>query len=270
MTGLFLLAGSLATNAEEMPAAGPSLVVGEIKIDSRDIYSPSEIEDTNGALRFLRKTMNGVHFNTREYVLRRELLFKPGEPFQPERLDETERNLRALGYLNNVRVTAVDTTSDGRVNIKVSTDESWTLRTSFSYSLASGGDQRWSAQLSDRNFLGHGVTLGAGLGEDENASFWNLWYRQQRLFRTGLRLGIDYSDRQDGFQRKVELSKPFYALDDSWAMDLRVWDRLADRLYYLSNAGPAGADPPGTMMRNNSRAGMLSSWTMTRFTRFSA
>jgi len=241
-----LLVTGLVFWAASASAEAPPLVVGEIEIDSRDIFSPKEIENTNGALRFMRRTMNGVHFNTREYVLRRELLFKPGEPFMPGRLAETERNLRALGYLNNVSVTAVDTTSDGRVNIRVSTDESWTLRTSFSYSLASGGDQRWNVSLSDRNFLGHGVTLGGGLGEDENTSYWNLWYRQQRLFRTGLSLGIDYANRQDGYLRQVFLSKPFYALDDTWTMNFSVWDNLADYRYYLSNAGPAGADPAST------------------------
>ncbi|MEN8007313.1 MAG: POTRA domain-containing protein [Candidatus Krumholzibacteriota bacterium] len=224
-------------------AEDPGLTVGEIEIESRDIYSPGEIEHTNGALRLLRRTMNGVHFNTRQYVLRRELLFRPGDPFVPDRLAETERNLRRLGYLNDVKVTAVDTTADGRVNIKVSAQESWTLRTSFSYSLASGGDQRWSVQLADRNFLGHGVTLGAGLGEDENTSFWNTWFRQQRLLGTDLSLGIDYASRQDGYLRQVFLSRPFYALGDSWMMDLKFWDNLADHRYYLSNAGPAGGDP---------------------------
>ncbi len=219
------------------------LTVGEIQIVSRDIYSPTEIEHTNGILRFVRKTMNGVHFNTRKYVLRRELLFESGDSFNPERLAETERNLRRLGYLNDVRVTAVDTTADGKVNIRVSAQESWTLRTSLSYSLASGGDQRWSVSLSDRNFLGHGVTLGAGLGQDENTSFWNLWFRQQRLFGTGLRLGVDYSSRQDGYVRQVFLSRPFYAQSDLWTMDLKYWDNLADFRYYLSNAGTAGDDP---------------------------
>ena len=219
------------------------LTVGEIQIVSRDIYSPTEIEHTNGILRFVRKTMNGVHFNTRKYVLRRELLFESGDSFNPERLAETERNLRRLGYLNDVRVSAVDTTADGKVNIRISAQESWTLRTSVSYSLASGGDQRWSVNLSDRNFLGHGVTLGAGLGQDENTSFWNLWFRQQRLFGTGLRLGVDYSSRQDGYVRQVSLSRPFYAQSDLWTMDLKYWDNLADFRYYLSNAGTAGDDP---------------------------
>jgi hypothetical protein len=238
-----ILTGWLLVAASAHAAGATGLTVGDIEIQSRDIYSASEIRNTNGILRFMRKTMNGVHFNTRQYVLRRELLFDTGDTYYPDRLAETERNLRRLGYLNDVRVTAVDTTADGKVNIRVSVQESWTLRTSFSYSLASGGDQRWRVSLADRNFLGHGVTLGGGLGQDENTSFWNLWFQQQRLFGTGWRLGLDYASRQDGYVRQVILSRPFYAQSDSWTVALKLWDNLADFRYYFSNAGPVGADP---------------------------
>ncbi|MCK9996723.1 MAG: hypothetical protein KAH56_10655 [Candidatus Krumholzibacteria bacterium] len=243
----FLMVTVITTHAvAQTEPVSPSLVVGEIEIDGQDIFSEKEIENTNNGLRFLRRSMNGLHANTRHYVLRRELLFESGDTFNPDKLAETERNLRALGYLNNVRVTAVDTTSDGRVNIRVATRETWTLRTSFSYSLASGGDQRWNLQLSDRNFLGRGVTLGAGLGQDENASYWNTWYRQRRLFGMGLHLGIDYSSREDGYVRQVFVGKPFYAQGDAYTMNIRFWDNLADNRYYLSNAGPAGIDPTET------------------------
>ncbi len=218
------------------------LTVGEITIITNDIFSAEEARNTNGALRFLRKSMNAVHFNTRHHVIRRELLFKTGENFSSDVLSETERNLRELGFLNNVHVTAVDTTADGRVNVLVSTREAWTLRTSVSYSRASGGDQRWSVSGSDGNFLGYGTTVGAGLGADENSSYWNLWYRQRRLFKSGFWLGLDYSNREDGHTRRIVFMRPFYALDDPWGMEFWAWDRQYDERYYLSNGGPAGLD----------------------------
>jgi len=219
------------------------LVVGEIEIITNDIFSANEVKNTNGAMRFLRNGMNTVHFNTRHHVIRRELLFKPGENYSANVLAETERNLRELGFLNNVSVTAVDTTADGRVNILVSTREAWTLRTSLSYSRASGGDQRWNVSASDGNFLGYGMTVGAGVGADENSSYWNLWYRQRRLFQSGFWLGLDYSDREDGHTRQIAFTRPFYALDDPWGMEFKAWDRAYDERFYLSNGGPAGLDP---------------------------
>jgi hypothetical protein len=240
---LTVLAGPTRAQPESHPAATAPLTVGEVEIRTHDIFSPDEVSNTNGALRFMRRTMNSVHFNTRHHVIRRELLFHPGDVFIPAQLAETERNLRDLGYLNNVHVSAVDTTDDGRVKVVVSTREAWTLRTSLSYSLASSGDQRWSVSGSDGNFLGHGVTAGAGVGADEDSSYWNLWYRQRRLFKAGFWLGLDYSQREDGYTRRVILNRPFYALDDPWGLELRGWNRAFDQRFYLSNGGPAGVDP---------------------------
>ena len=240
LTGLLLQAAGLRA-AEPVP--GLTLTVGEIEIRTGDIFSPGEVKNSAGAMRFLRHSMNALHFNTRHHVIRRELLFRSGEPFNSERLAETERNLRDLGYLNNVRVTAVDTTADGRVNVLVATREAWTLRTSFSYARASSGEQRWNVQASDGNFLGHGVTAGAGVGADEDTSFWNLWYRQRRLTKAGFWLGLDYSQRKDGHMRQLIFNRPFYALDDPWGTEFRVWSSEYNQRFYLSNGGQAGLDP---------------------------
>ncbi len=218
------------------------LTIGEIVIQTNSIFSDDEVENTNGTLRFLRHGMNTLHFNTRHHVVRRELLFHTGDVYDAAQLAESERILRNLGFLNSVRVTPVDTTADGRVKVLVSTREAWTLRTSFSYSLASGGDQRWKVSASEGNFLGYGVTAGAGVGADEDSSFWNLWYRQRRLFKAGFWFGLDYSQRDDGHTRRLIFNRPFYALDDPWGMEFKVWNQEYGRRFYLSNGGEAGLD----------------------------
>ena len=239
---LLLAAGGDSVLAGQDPPPRP-LTVGKIRIESRDIFSREEIESSSGTLAALQKAMNGIHCNTHEYVLRQELLFAEGDSYDPAALAETERNLRELGFLNNVHVTAVDTTADGRVDILVSARESWSLQANLAYARSSGGDTRWTVQLSDKNFLGHGATVGAGLGGDENSSYWNLWFRKRRLTALDLLVGVDYAERSDGHFRNFFLSRPFYAQDDSWSAGAGLWDSLADVRFYLSNSGPAGADP---------------------------
>ena len=224
------------------PAAGRILRVGEIAITTRPIFSEQEVAEAPLPLYLMRRAMNALHVDTRQSVLRRELLFAPGDLYEPSLLAETERNLRSLGIMNNVRVTAVDTTADGRVNVRITGRESWTLQTSVAYSRASSGDQRWNVQLSESNFLGRALTLGLGIGADENAAFWNGWYRQRRLLGTAFVLGIDYAQRDNGHFRSAYLSRPFFAQDDRWGLDLLAWDNALDVRYYLSNAGSAGTD----------------------------
>jgi Surface antigen variable number repeat len=219
------------------------LVVGEIEIVRNSIFSQSEIDSTVGSLSFLRGTMNKLHVNTREYVIRKELLFAEGEVFRPGLLDETERNLRELGFLNQIKISAIDTTSAGKVNIRVEVRDSWSLKTNLTYSRSASGDTRWNVSLSEVNFLGQALTMGVGLGADENSSFHSVWFRKRRLTKAGLEVGVDYSQRQDGHFRNIFISRPFYALGDKWNLETRAWDSLGNARFYLSNAGEAGEDP---------------------------
>ena len=221
---------------------GP-LRIGRITIDNGDIFSAEEVAEVGSAERLLRRTMNGLHINTRDHILRRELLFAPGDVYDPERLAETERNLRNMGYLNEVHVVAVDTLADGTVDVLVSARDSWSLQATLAWSLASGGDQRWNVKLAERNFLGYGFTLGAGVGGDENGSYWHAFYRQRRLFGSNIGAGIDFAEREDGHARSIFLQRLFHAQDDPWGGHAQVWDTHADQRWYLSNGGPAGADP---------------------------
>lgn len=244
LLGLLLAGLATAALASSPPEADtPDLTIGEITILSSDIFSEDEVQNTTAALRLLRNVMNGLHVNTRDYVLRQELLFEPGDAFDPLILDETERTLRNIGYLNNVVITPVDTTADGRVNVLVSARESWTLNTSINYSRAASGDQRWSFKLSERNFLGHGLTLGAGVGEDEDGGYWSAWTNGRRLLGTDLQFGLNFSKRDDGHTRSAYIYRPFYALSDDWSLYVFAEDQLSESRYYLSHASPAGLDP---------------------------
>ena len=240
LTTVLALAAPAAARGDAPAPTG--LRFGEARIVTRPIYTHAEVADVGGPLRLLRGLMNGLHVDTRERVIRRELLFDPGDPYDPDLLDETARNLRSLGYLNDVRVVAADTAADGTVDVLVTARESWTLSTSFGYSRASGGDQRWNVKVAERNFLGYGVTVGAGVGADEDRSWWNAWYRKRRLFGEPLWFGLDWSETRDGHVRHVFLSRPLFALDDARGIDAAVWDTEAEPRWYLSHAGPAGAD----------------------------
>ena len=227
-----------------LPAAGAGepdadLRVGEITLRVTDIYGQEELESAAGVLRFVRRAMNGVHTGTRHHVIRRELLFRTGTPLMMDQLRETERNLRGLGYLTNVSIVPVDTLADGTVPLEVRVQETWSLSTHFSYSRSSNGD-RWSVSGADENFLGYGVKLGLGLGEDEDRSFRRLSFANRRLLGTDFFLHASYDDLSDGHVKSLTLSRPFYNDDETWAVEAQVWDRSFKPRFYLSQGGPVG------------------------------
>lgn len=238
-----VLSVAMTAGAAAGQAGSTPLRVGTVTLEREDIFTRAEVDSAAGVTGFLKRLANSLHATTRPHVLRREFLFREGDAFRPDLLEETARNLRGLGFLAEVSVAPVDTSADGRVDVHVLTRESWTLESDVTFSLDAGGASRWTVQLADGNFLGYGVTTGAGLGRDLSSDYWNLWYRQRRLAGSPLTLGLDYAKRAEGHTRRLELSRPFYALDDAAGVEARVWSSRWRNRFYLSNGGPAGADP---------------------------
>jgi hypothetical protein len=97
--------------------------------------------------------------------------------------------------------------------------------------------------MTEKNFLGYGTVLQAVVGDDLDARYGRLYLRQNRLLRTGLTLELNYDERSDGHTRWAGLSLPYRYDDQAWAFQVRARERRYTTRWYLSNAGPAGADP---------------------------
>jgi hypothetical protein len=139
-----------------------------------------------------------------------------------------------------VSIVPVDTLTDGTVDLQVQVQEVWSLRTDFSFSLASEGTSRWSIELSETNFLGHGVVAGLGFGETEDYSFFDGSFAQRRLLGSRWRLNLASGSRGDGYSDRIVVDRPFYALDDPWGLQLQAVRFQSDQRYYLSQAGEVG------------------------------
>ncbi|HPF34685.1 MAG TPA: POTRA domain-containing protein [Candidatus Krumholzibacteria bacterium] len=231
----FLLILGLLGLAAPAGAEVSDLRVGEVRVRVVDIYGVEELEDEGGLVATAHRLMNAIHPGTRHAVIRRELLFREGDPLDPALLRETERNLRSLGFLTNVSVAPADTLDGGVVPVQVTVQETWSLRTTFSYSRASNAD-RWLLLLSDSNFLGYGLQLEAGLGQDEDRDWKQLRYESRRLLGSDWRLKVEAADLSDGLTRGVELERPYYADDDPWTARLAGWDVNYKPRYYLGDA----------------------------------
>jgi hypothetical protein len=223
--------------------ASEHLRIGHIDFVVHSVYSQQELDSVSGLLRFAHESLNALHTRTRKHVLRRELLFAPGDELDLGLLAETERNLRDLGFLSNVSVVPVDTLPDGTVDIEVRVQDTWSLKTNFSYSRASDRSQRWNVLLTESNFLGQGMQVGGGWGETEDFPFRQLEFRKRHLGGTPWQLDLFVSELGDGHANLVSVRRPFYAEDDAWSWESYAYRDRAERRFYLSNAGPAGQDP---------------------------
>ena len=122
-----------------------------IQIDARNIFSP----DDSLIPGFVRGLGNALHWRTRVDIVALDLLFAVNEPCDPRRLRETERLLRARGYIRSAVVVPV-ATADGGVEVLVQTRDEFSLRGGLQ--ISGGGDFPVKHfNFGEENVLGRGM-----------------------------------------------------------------------------------------------------------------
>ncbi len=172
---------------------------------------------------WLGSLANSFHVVTRESVIRQELLFEKGQPADPDLLDETERNLRALGIIGDVAVIG-DTAAGRRVHVHVYTHDRWTLGLKPSYK-QEGGVRDMRLMLNDDNILGSGqsFTLGYNYRSDrDNPNGAEVDWVNRRLFGTRLGTNLQYRNSEDDVLGSLDLERPFFSEETPWAGGLSL------------------------------------------------
>ncbi len=210
-------------SARAQVCPGPGLTIGTIGVERLEVLSPGDM----GSLSGLGRAANGLHARTREHVVRRELLFAPGEACDDERLAQSERNLRALGLFQDVSITPAPP-RDGVTDVTVRVRDAWTLRVGADLS-HEGGFTSWEARASEDNLGGYGLVAGVRYRRTFERDIASVWAADHRLFGTRERLWLSWEQRSDGWGRAVSLTKPFHTLDTPWGHDLS-WRDVRDHL----------------------------------------
>ncbi len=123
--------------------------IRSIVIEHKSVFGPEErLDDIPHVpdLTFIFHLANLLHIDTKEEVIRRELLVHEGEPADPALIAESERNLRALPYIRRVKI-LVSPAPEGQVDLHVLAQDTWTTQPRASFALG-GGSHRSS--LRDR------------------------------------------------------------------------------------------------------------------------
>ncbi len=218
-----LLALVIASTAHAQPT--PPLRIGKITIQALDVYSPIEAEHG-----YVFRLADRLHIETRRSVIEQFLLFHEGDAYLPERLQETERNLRALSFLKSALVTA-SLPHDGVVDVKVTTQDAWSIAPETQAG-SRGGMNTYGATISESNLLGFGKNVEVGWNKNIDRRELLFNYNDPAFMAPYLRAHFGYAHTSDGYNRQFNLRRPFFAFATPWASDaLFVAFRQNDRLY---------------------------------------
>jgi len=205
--------------------AQDNLRIGSIDIRTVDIFSSEEA--ANG---WLYRAANWLHVTTRESLVRRLLLFDEGDRFDPDRLAETERNLRASGFFQRASVIASEP-HDGVVDVRVETQDAWTLLVGIAVG-RDGGEMHQGFTLGEKNLLGTGRRLSVSYGDDIHRSYRVVEFSDPQFLLPYGRAHVVYASNSDGEERLLELERPFYSIRAPWTAAARFDDgRRQESLY---------------------------------------
>ena len=187
------------------PPSYPSIAT--IRIEREDVFDLDNPDERH--LPYI--WANKLHIETREYVIRRELLFKEGDPADPNVLYESERNLRRLTFLHaNTNIEAIPR-DDGRVDVVVHTRDAWTTQPGVSFS-RQGNRSTGSLTFLEQNLLGLGKSINLQFKQDLDRRSGGLDYFDPRLLGSRWTLDTLYFRRSDGILYAVDADRPFYSV----------------------------------------------------------
>lgn len=220
-----LLAGHAAVAAEETLAPlnpqkleAEKVVIGNVVLEKQDVFNLSNPKENNA----LYRLANRLHIITKDSVIAKQLLFKPGDTYSKRLVEESERILRGNPYFYDVSITPSNL-EQGTVDVHVSTRDVWTLRPGFSVS-RSGGENSTSFKLEELNLFGYGQQLVLSRSSDVDRDSNLLEFEDRNIGRNWTAVKISLADNSDGHSNLLSVVRPFYALDARWAAGVRAFD----------------------------------------------
>jgi len=228
----------IAVSCEQIHRECPDAVIQEIRIQDGDIFDASDGLPSW----FPWKTVNRLHFNTKEGTIRANLLFRVGDPLDVERIRETQRKLRSLGYFREEEISCA-LTAPGKVRVDVALTENWTLIPIVDFQ-GRGLGTAVTLGFSEMNLLGRGKILsasfrnGAQQGNTIIEQRWSLSYTDPNILRSEYQMYGNYQHLETGEIASALFQKPFFSLETPWSAMVTA-NHYRQRQYLYQGGGIA-------------------------------
>ena len=222
----------MASHATAAAQSDSSSIVRAIEIRRIGVFDSAE------ASNWIFRLANHLHRGTRESVIRPELHFHEGRPYDSAATAESARNLRALGLFRDVEV--LTTRTDSGLVERLTTRDAWS--TSVGVDVESTGQQVfYDAEFIETNFLGTGSRLVAKYGKYSDYNAVDLEFAHPRLIDNRIGFDVYHQERSDGKQSSLLLDDPFRALASPVGVSLLLKE-FDGRVLQFRDGGPVAFD----------------------------
>jgi len=167
-----------------------------------DVRPRIDRDDTNHRLNITYLVDNGPrvyverinitgNVKTRDYVIRRQLDFSEGDPFNANLLSRDKSAIQGLGYFKSVDIS----TEQGSAPDKVIIDITVVEQSTGDYGVTAGYSTQdgilGEVSLTERNFLGRGQFVRAAVGASSSGRTFDFSFTEPRFMGLKLSTGID-------------------------------------------------------------------------------
>jgi hypothetical protein len=171
------------------------------------------------------QVFNVFHITTRARTILNELLFRRGQPYDADIVDESARNLRAdPSYSSVVAIVPLATGAPGTVDILVVTRDIWSLRLNTDFEAQQGRLVFFTTSLAENNLFGRRKRFALVFTMDQGAMALGPTYVDPNIAGTRLTLSssVQALFRRDGGNLEGSSSStvfgyPLYSLATPWA-----------------------------------------------------
>ena len=225
---LFLSVFAPAASAQEV--APQSAIIDTIIIKRDNVFNEEEAASSG-----IFRVMNKIHVTTKEFVIRDYLQFEAGEPFDSASVAESERQLRLRRLFRDISMDSVRL-DDGRLAVMVNSQDGWSLKPKFKFSVASTGDWTGTFGINEINLLGTGNQVYAAYVKELDRDGLNASALFTRIFGWDFDAGGNYAGLSDGRNGNWLIGLPFrntessksYQWDGLWADQNIIQYRVTD------------------------------------------
>jgi len=128
---------------------------------------------------------------TRDFVIRRELEFAEGDPFNRALVVRGRKNIDALGFFSAVNVTSAQGSAADKVVINVAVTETSTGEYGATAGYSTTDGVLGEVSLTERNFLGRGQYLRAAVGASQAGRTFDFSFTEPRFMGLKVSAGVD-------------------------------------------------------------------------------
>jgi len=193
---------------------------------------------------------NNVHIKTKEFTVRGYLLFKEGDPYNVQKLYESERLLRNTRFINRASIMPIESSISGdSIDVQVNVLDSWSLQPGFGYS-----SKKIGFGITENNLLGLGHSLSLDYRNDygNKRNYNSVRYKAQNIVGTYIDAEIfaekDFDRNENVFLRS---SREFYSTFTKWGGGIGL--DYYKRLLRVPVPGMDGKNFPTTLIKANNQ-----------------